>query len=208
MPVAVKLASDMGHPGLFTWFCGGLLAGLGVGEALVDLVPVDGVPPGGEVVGAAVVVFQVVGVLPDVVAEDGVEAIGEGTVLVGGGDDGELAGLENEPAPAGAELLGGGLVEELLEGLKVAEVGLDLRGNSAVGVAAALGLHNLPEHGVVDVAAAVVLNDLADIFGNGAEIFDEVFGGTGAKVGVFLDGAIEVGDVGLVISARSDRTRT
>src|ERR1017187_7988443 len=110
MSVAVKLASDMGHPvlrlsreadssaslrndktksGGMTNALRGLLAGLGVGEALVDFVPVDNVPPRGEVVGAAVVVFQVVGVLPDVVAEDGVEAIGEGTVLVGGGDDGE-----------------------------------------------------------------------------------------------------------------------
>ena len=38
----------------------------------------------------------------------------------------ELAALEDEPAPAGAELLGCGLVELLLEGLEIAEVGLDL----------------------------------------------------------------------------------
>src|SRR5271170_5200025 len=105
----------MGHPVLWGLFAGG-------GEALVDLVPVDGVPPGGEVVGALVLVLEVVGVLPDVVAEDGVEALGEGVVLVGGGEDGELAALEDEPAPAGAELFGGGLVEGLLEGLEVAEV--------------------------------------------------------------------------------------
>jgi hypothetical protein len=51
---------------------------LGVGETLVDFVPVDDVPPGGEVVGAAVVVLEVVGVLPNVVADDGVEAVGKG----------------------------------------------------------------------------------------------------------------------------------
>src|ERR1039458_5483613 len=145
----------------------GLLAGLGVGEALVDFVPVDNVPPRGEVVGAAAVEFQVVGVLPDVVAEDGVEAIGEGTVLVGGGDDGELAGLEDEPAPAGAELLGGGLVEELFEALEVAEVGLDLGGDVAMRLAAAFGLHDLPEHGVVDVTAAIVADGAADVPGGG-----------------------------------------
>jgi len=49
---------------------------LGMGEALVDFVPVDDVPPGVEVVRAAVVVLEVIGVLPDVVAEDGVEAVG------------------------------------------------------------------------------------------------------------------------------------
>jgi hypothetical protein len=53
----------------------------GSGEALVDLVPVDGVPPGGEVVWALVLVLEVVGVLPDVVAEDGV--VGLSWVAVG-----------------------------------------------------------------------------------------------------------------------------
>ena len=111
----------------------------------------------------------------------------------------ELAALEDEPAPAGAELLGGGLVEELFEGLEVAEVGFDLGGDVAGGLAAALGLHDLPEHGVVDVAAAVVLDDVADVFGDGVEVLDEVFGGFLAEVGVLFDGAVEVGDVGLVV---------
>ena len=53
----------------------GGFAGLECGEALVDLVPVDYVPPGGKIFGTAVVVFQIVGVLPDVVAEDGIESL-------------------------------------------------------------------------------------------------------------------------------------
>src|SRR5215831_11673307 len=40
------------------------------GVALVDLVPIDDVPPGREIFGTTVVVLQVVGVLPNVVAED------------------------------------------------------------------------------------------------------------------------------------------
>src|SRR6266567_8189003 len=57
---------------------GGLLHGFARLEGcvmLVDLVPVEHVPPGGEIFRATVVVFQVVGVLPDVVAEDGIEAL-------------------------------------------------------------------------------------------------------------------------------------
>src|SRR5208283_5368524 len=73
----------------------------GLFEAFVDFCPVDDVPPGGEVVGAAVVVLQVVGVLPDVVAEDGIEALRQRGILVGGGHDFELAVGEYEPAPAG-----------------------------------------------------------------------------------------------------------
>ena len=68
---------------------------------------------------------------------------------------------EDQPAPAGAELLGGGLVEGLFEGLEVAEVGGDLRGDGAGGRAAdavrADRAHQGPEGGVVGVAAAVVL---------------------------------------------------
>jgi hypothetical protein len=177
----------------------GLLVGFGVGEALVDLVPVDGVPPGGEVVGALVLVLQVVSVLPDVVAEDGVVALGEGVVLVCGGDDLQFAAFEDQPAPAGAELLCGGLVEELFEALEVAEVSFDLGCDVAAGLAATLGLHDLPEHGVVDVAAAVVLDDLADVLGDAGEVFDQLFRRLFAQVGVLFDGAVEVGDVGLVV---------
>src|ERR1035437_9216723 len=70
-----------------------LTSAFGGGEALVDLVPVDDAPPCGEVVGAAVLVLEVVGVLPDVVEQDGIEALGKGRVLVGGGDYLELAGM-------------------------------------------------------------------------------------------------------------------
>ena len=76
--------------------------------------------------------------LPDVVAEDGIVALRERVVLVGGGNDLEFAALEDEPAPAGAELLGGGLIEGLLEAFEVAEVGFDLLGDGAAGVASTL----------------------------------------------------------------------
>ena len=49
---------------------------------LVDVVPVDDVPEGVEVVGAFVLVLQVVGVLPDVDAEQRRGAVGERRVLV------------------------------------------------------------------------------------------------------------------------------
>src|SRR5262245_42461344 len=39
-------------------------------QCLIDLRPVDDVPPGTDVVRPAVLIFQVVGVLPDVESED------------------------------------------------------------------------------------------------------------------------------------------
>src|ERR1035441_5110626 len=155
----------------------------GDGKALVDFVPVDDVPPGGEVVWAAVLVLEVVGVLPNVVKQDGIEALREGRVLVGCGDDLELACLEDQPTPAGAELLGGGLVEGLLEGLKVAEISDDVGGDGAGGRAAdAVGAdlaHQAPEGCVVGVAAAVVADRGANILGNLGQAANQVVNGFG-----------------------------
>src|SRR5579883_115244 len=110
----------------------------GLFEAFVDFVPVDDVPPCGEIFRTAVLVFQVIGVLPDIVAEDGVVSLRERGILVGGGDDLQLAAVPNEPAPSGAELLCRGFVELLLKGLEIAEVLLDLLADFAGGFTSAL----------------------------------------------------------------------
>ncbi len=86
-----------------------------------------------------------------------------------------------------------------LKSSKLPKSALICVGDLAGGLAAALGLHDLPEHGVVDVAAAVVLDDLADVFGDAGEVFDELFGRLFADLGVLLDRAVEIGDVGLVV---------
>lgn len=95
-------------------------------EALGDGAPVDDVPDGAEVLGLAVLVLEVVGVLPGVDAEEGLVVAGDG-VLVGAGDDGEVArGLVlDEPGPAGALDAGEGGVGLLLEVFKGAKVLLD-----------------------------------------------------------------------------------
>src|SRR5579863_3803150 len=148
-------------------------AGLVGFEAGVDFVPVDYVPPGGEILRAAVVVFEVVGVLPDVVPEDREMALRDRTVLIGRAHDVHLtAAFAGEPDPSGAELFDAGVVELGLEILEVAEGFGDGLSDGAAGIAAAFGLHDLPEHGVVDVAAAIVAHRAANIFRKGVEVFD------------------------------------
>src|ERR1700693_79225 len=88
-----------------------LLATLEGFVALVYFVPVDYVPPGGQIFRTAVVVFQVVGVLPDVVAEDGIKALRDGAVLIGRGDDLDFAAFAGQPDPPGAELFYAGVVK-------------------------------------------------------------------------------------------------
>src|SRR5918998_329315 len=85
--------------------------------ALVDLVPVDGVQPRLEILRTPVLVFEVVGVLPNVVPEywearrlddPGHQRV----VLVRGRCDGKPAvGADDHPDPAGAEPADAGLVE-------------------------------------------------------------------------------------------------
>src|SRR5262249_2266158 len=69
----------------------------GLGETLGDVVPVDDVPESVDVVGALVLVLEVVGVLPDVAAEQRHAAVGDRRVLVRRGDDGEAGGVFDQP---------------------------------------------------------------------------------------------------------------
>ena len=54
--------------------------------------PIDNLPQGLEVRGAAVLVVEVVGVFPDVEGEEGAEAVGDGVVGAGVLADGQGAG--------------------------------------------------------------------------------------------------------------------
>lgn len=92
-------------------------------ESLGNSAPIDDIPNGAKVLGLAVLVLQVVGVLPGVDAEQGLEVSGDG-VLVGAGDEAEGArGLVlDQPGPAGALDAGEGgvgLLLEVVEGAKV-----------------------------------------------------------------------------------------
>jgi len=169
----------------------GLMMGLECFQAVVDFFPVDYVPPGREVFGAAIVVFQVVGVFPDVVAENGEQALGDWVVLIGRANDLHLAArFAGEPDPAAAKLFGASVVELGLEIFEVAEGFIDDVRNRATGVAAALGLHDLPEHGVIHVPAAVVADGGADVLGDGVEIADQFLGALRLQVRIFFQSSV------------------
>ena len=65
-----------------------------------NLIPVDHIPPGVQILGAAILVFKVVGMLPDIVAHHRILTIHERAVLVGGRDNLELSTrVEHKPGP-------------------------------------------------------------------------------------------------------------
>src|ERR1700760_1401568 len=79
-----------------------------------------------QVIRTAVAIVDVVGMLPDVAAEDRRRAMHQRVLAVRGLGDGELAALDLEPAPAGAELADAGGGEIGLELLEATEVLVDL----------------------------------------------------------------------------------
>src|SRR5687767_8937287 len=91
---------------------------LGCVVAARDLRPVDDVPPGGDVVRPAVLVLQVVGVLPDVDAEDRGHPVRERSVLIGGRGHLEDTAVRDEPRPAASEPVRACVGDLLLEGVE------------------------------------------------------------------------------------------
>jgi hypothetical protein len=125
-------------------------------QPLLRRLPVHNIPDSREVLRLAVLVLQVVRVLPGVNAEDGAE-LADHRVLVGVCLDADVAGLHvlHQPGPAGALDAGERGVELALQLVERAVGVGDLLGESAGGrLAAALGLGRevLPEEGVVDVS--------------------------------------------------------
>src|SRR6185312_10083026 len=99
----------------------------GFPEQLFDVLPVHEVfQERLQIVGPAVAIVDVVGVLPDVAAEDRGGAVHQRILAVRRLGDFELAVLHLEPAPAGAELGSAGRGEIGLELLEPAEVLVDL----------------------------------------------------------------------------------
>src|ERR1700680_4651448 len=96
-------------------------------EQLVDIFPVDQVIAERlQVIRTAVAIVDVVRVLPDVAAEDRGGAMHQRAFAVRGLGDFELATLDLQPAPAGAELADAGGGEIGLEFLQAAEILGDL----------------------------------------------------------------------------------
>lgn len=114
-------------------------------KSLSDVAPVDHLPDGAEVLGLAVLVLEVVGVLPGVNTHEGLEVSGDGVLVGTSGDAQGTGGLVlDEPSPAGALDASQSSVGLLLEALEGAEVLIDGSLHMLVTVSFHT-IHNIPE---------------------------------------------------------------
>ena len=131
--------------------------------------------------------------LPYVIAKNGEQALGYGIVLVGRAENLHIAAaLARQPHPAAAELLYAGIVEFGLKILEAAESLLDRVGDGATGVTAPFGLHDFPEHRVVDMTATVVTHGATDVLRHGIEVANQIFGTLGLEVGMLFESSVEI----------------
>src|SRR6266404_2515585 len=165
-------------------------------EQLVDIVPVhEMIDKRLQIIRTAVAIVDVVGMLPDVAAEDRRRAVAQRALAVRGLGDFELAVLDLQPAPAGAELADAGGGEIGLELLEPAEVFVDLLFQPARQlVAAAIRLHPAPEMQMVVVLAGIVEHGRV----LPERSLDDVLEGFALEFGP-LDRVVAVGHVGLVM---------
>src|SRR5262249_9844142 len=80
-------------------------------------------------------------------------------------------------------------------------------GGGAARLAAGLRPYDLPEHGVVGVAAAVVDDRLADVLRHAVDVAEDLDGRLVLQVRGAFEGLVEVVDVGLVVPAVVDLHR-
>ena len=164
-----------------------------------DDFPVDDLPEGGEMGGAAILVIQIVCVFPDVEGEEGVEAFGDGVVGAGFlGDDQSTVFLCGEPYPAAAEEGDAFGFELGFEGVEGAPLLLDLSGKRSRVFASDEGFA-ARARGTELGEIEVVVEYLAGIVENGAfGVFHNVFEGqlfhsaTGEEFVEVIDVALEV----------------
>ncbi len=148
---------------------------------------------------------------PDVVAEDGLAALGLGhhvhqrIVLVGGRRDHQApVGPDDEPDPAGTELAAPGGLEGRLHLLHRAEVARDRSGKRGRGAAAPAGRrHQAPEKLVVEMPAAIVAHGL----GKAGDTRQHLPEGQPPERRVGRNGTVEIVHIGAVVGAMVEAHR-
>src|SRR5262245_4813877 len=167
--------------------------------------PIDHVPPGVHVIGALILVAQVVRMLPDVDAENRRHAVHERRVLVRRLDRDQLAvAAQSQPLPAAAELPERVFLNLGFERVEPAECGLDGVAEGARWFTATIRGHDFPKQRVVGMPAAIIAHGGADRLGHGRKIPHQLVDRLRQETGLIFERLIQLVHLRLVLAAVMD----
>ena len=138
---------------------------------------------------------------PDIDAEHDFLAFHERAVLVRAALDHQLAAVVDHPRPAAAEAADASLFDFFLQLVEPAERAGDRICNRTGRSTATTGTHDLPEHRVVRMTAAVVANRTTDVFGHGIDARQQFLDRLRVQLGVLVERGVEVRHVRLMMLA-------
>ena len=143
---------------------------------LAHCIPIDYVPPCVDVVGAQVLVVEIIGVFPHIQTEDWGFACHHWVVLVGGAGDVEAAiCLDDQPCPTAAKATDTGCLELGFELIQATPLGIDRILQLAIGCAVAGRAHDVPEEAMVVVSTTIVAHRGADILWHIVYVLADIF---------------------------------
>lgn len=126
---------------------------VGVDEFSVDQMLEAGL----QEVGAAILIVEVVGMLPNIDHQNRFVLLDQRRLGVDALDDGQFSSLEDQPGPTAAELGGSGILEIGGEFFVAAQVRVDFGGDFAARFATTAWLQAFPEEAVVPDLSGVVV---------------------------------------------------
>lgn len=176
----------------------------GVLVSFANFVPIHHVPEGFEVFGAAVLVFEVVSVFPDIAAQNRMPRffVHERVILIGRRADFQLAiWVDEQPNPSAAEPSHAGGFEFSFEGVKAAKSRLNIFSQGAGRRASGVGAKNLPEKGVIRMASAVVAHGVANVFRDGMEAAEQLAEGFACQFRASFERGVEFCHISAVMFA-------
>ena len=141
---------------------------------------------------------------PDVASQNGNPrfSVHERIILIGRRADFQLAFLVDEqPNPSAAEPGNAGGFEFFFKGVKAAKGCLNIFGQGAGGRASGVGSENLPEKGVIRMAAAIVAHGVADVFRNGMKPAEQLAEGFACQFRASIKRGVEFCDISAVMFA-------
>src|SRR6266567_2250873 len=163
-------------------------------------IPVDYIPPGVQILGTAILVLKIVGMLPDIVTHHRIHTTHERAVLISCRDDLQFSiRVKHKPCPTRAETLGASIIKSRFESIEGTKYLLDSAGKVASRFATTIGRHDIPEHAMVRVTTCVILHSRANTLRYLFNVAQQIINGHSCKLVLTLQRVIHISDIRLMV---------